>query len=317
MRGIFAATLLLAACGARSALTQQDAGPTDRRIVDSWWGAEPGCPPGASYCKGRCVDLSNDPANCGACGNVCGTTGHPVYCPRPGSCVNRQCEHHPGLCLCGYSWVNPETDNDHCGGCGNECATTAGFSCQGGACACGAGMTDCGGKCVDTAIDPTNCGACGFMCAPGTACVNGKCSPQCCYDAQNGSEPPSLSCSQGATWIAWEYVPSCDLLLVRIELHTNGGGVALLQDAGGKPGALLAQATMPSVSPPGWTGGDLAKPIPLQAGTTYWLAESTSYCSIAASGVAYTYYGGNSLSGSWDGPFKSHHWTSHLIGACE
>src|SRR4051794_23848920 len=29
------------------------------------------CPPGTSFCKNRCVYLSNDPQNCGSCGNVC------------------------------------------------------------------------------------------------------------------------------------------------------------------------------------------------------------------------------------------------------
>jgi hypothetical protein len=30
------------------------------------------CPPGQTDCGGTCVDLKNDPNNCGACGNVCG-----------------------------------------------------------------------------------------------------------------------------------------------------------------------------------------------------------------------------------------------------
>src|SRR5919199_1729481 len=30
-----------------------------------------GCQPGETLCAGQCVDLSSDPENCGACGNVC------------------------------------------------------------------------------------------------------------------------------------------------------------------------------------------------------------------------------------------------------
>jgi hypothetical protein len=93
--------------------------------------------------------------------------------------------------------------------------------------------------------------------------------------------------------------------------------VALLSDAGGKPGALLAEAALPFVSPADWTGGDFAAPIELQAGVTYWIAESTGICSTAAGGTPYTYYGGSTLMGPWDGPFNAHAWTSRLFGACE
>jgi len=33
------------------------------------------CPPGLTYCRGKCFDLSSDPCNCGACGNVCAGSG--------------------------------------------------------------------------------------------------------------------------------------------------------------------------------------------------------------------------------------------------
>jgi len=39
------------------------------------------CLPGYTLCAGRCLDLSSDPANCGACGNDCGSE----------ACVNGRC----------------------------------------------------------------------------------------------------------------------------------------------------------------------------------------------------------------------------------
>jgi hypothetical protein len=42
-----------------------------------------------SSCAGACVDLANDPANCGACGHACGPS-HPL-CDR-GQCKTAPCE---------------------------------------------------------------------------------------------------------------------------------------------------------------------------------------------------------------------------------
>jgi hypothetical protein len=47
--------------------TDADAGP----IVED---ALAPCPPNTFPCGGTCVNLATDPANCGACGAVCGRT---------------------------------------------------------------------------------------------------------------------------------------------------------------------------------------------------------------------------------------------------
>ncbi len=39
----------------------------------------PPCPPGTTRCAGTCVDLTNDPMNCGACGAACGAE-FPICC---------------------------------------------------------------------------------------------------------------------------------------------------------------------------------------------------------------------------------------------
>jgi hypothetical protein len=139
----------------------------------------------------------------------------------------------------------------------------------------------------------------------------------CCLDEQNTDYPPDTNC--GGTTIAWQYVPSCTIAVARIELHKNGGTVALLDSApDGSPGATLWSGALsgdPSATVT-WNGADVVPPIPLAAGHVYYLEESEGTCSIATDGVEYPYYG---LSGSstWDGPFQWHPWTSHVIGACK
>jgi hypothetical protein len=137
----------------------------------------------------------------------------------------------------------------------------------------------------------------------------------CCGDEQNTSYPPDTNCS-GIT-IAWQYVPSCDFSVARIELHKSGGTVALLDgNGGGPPGATLWSASLPSspTGEPAWEGADVVPPIPLTAGHIYYLEESEGTCSIASDGVQYPYYG--LWSYGWDGPYQWHPWTSHVIGTC-
>lgn len=73
------------------------------------------CPPGFTGCGGSCVDLSNDPLNCGACGvtcktgtccvGTCGTDCHDGGCCQDGYpccdtpfgkfCCSHKCNHSP------------------------------------------------------------------------------------------------------------------------------------------------------------------------------------------------------------------------------
>ena len=65
---------------------------------------DPLCPPGQQFCSGMCIDVVNDAANCGSCGNVC-PTGMPCIagtCTCPATmkyCANVQmCKDENATC---------------------------------------------------------------------------------------------------------------------------------------------------------------------------------------------------------------------------
>ena len=133
----------------------------------------------APYCAG----LSNDPNNCGACGNSCGTNGVCTSgtctlvcpsgqkgCPASGTCI---------------------PDNTCCQS--GECTIT-GEVCPmpGGTCACPAGERECAGSlmsCISNSACCTNadCTLSGQMCTtPGQPC---GCTKQCCVPSDCPNEP--------------------------------------------------------------------------------------------------------------------------------
>ncbi|MBW2454707.1 MAG: hypothetical protein JRI68_09355 [Deltaproteobacteria bacterium] len=127
------------------------------------------CAAGLTDCAGACVDLNEDGAHCGGCGNVCGGG---VVCAA-GACSTSGCP--DGLTQCGSSCVNTDEDPANCGECGNVCdpqAEPAGNVCNLGSCqsACTGGMVDCGGSCVDTQSDPDHCGGCNNACQSSQVC---------------------------------------------------------------------------------------------------------------------------------------------------
>jgi len=130
---------------------------------------EGACPAGMVSCHGKCVNLDNDPLNCGYCDNECpGKLGDP--------CVKRQCQKackgHPGLTDCGEVCADTKNDPNNCGSCGL---------------ACGCGQVCTAGFCVTPA-------ACGF---DGAACTTGN--PCCAVDA--AGNPTGLVCLAGVCGI--------------------------------------------------------------------------------------------------------------------
>ncbi len=197
----FAAVSLLAcisiACGGR---TTTDGG--DGRVPDAVAGdgisggdvvpTDGTCPAGLIVCGASCVDLSNDPLNCGGCGMTC-----PSGANGTASCASGMC----GLtCTAGFGncdgnaangcETNVQTDGSHCGMCGRACMGS-GNTCTAGMCTmgtCPTGRADCDGNTMngcetDTTGDLMNCGACGTRCmtANGTpSCTMGACATASC-----------------------------------------------------------------------------------------------------------------------------------------
>jgi hypothetical protein len=168
--------------------------PTTNPMTVTTPGYPPGCCPADPEvlhplrCGTTCVDYLDDPANCGACGNVCddGT------CCSNGACRSVCGE---GQTWCGGQCADLENDNANCGACGNACGD--GTCCSGGSCEsfCPAGQVWCDGQCVDLQSDDTSCGSCGHACGDGTCCSDGVCASMCaagqtwcdgqCADLQN------------------------------------------------------------------------------------------------------------------------------------
>lgn len=155
------------ACGGTN--TMGDAAPSDGVASDTG----SGCRVGEATCDGRCVNIDNDPAHCGRCGNAC---------PGGQVCTSGRCAATcaSGEMTCAGRCANVSFDNANCGTCGNACSGST--ICQGGTCRCAAQsppLTLCAGACVATNTDPANCGMCGRACAAGEVCNAGTCATMC------------------------------------------------------------------------------------------------------------------------------------------
>ena len=135
---LMAAGLLVPACTAST---------EGASLVDS------GVPQGSAACPGAlvtcgdtCVDVSADPANCGACGNVCA----------------------PGAT------------------CAPDASDASGRSACRGATTCGPGTVRCDAECADLATSFGHCGACEVACRANEACVAGACTAAARGDGTDG-----------------------------------------------------------------------------------------------------------------------------------
>jgi hypothetical protein len=117
------------------------------------------CPAGQTYCPaglgGRCLDLSTDRVNCGACGVEC------------------------------YDWFS-EGDKSIAACLYGKCSMV----CNDGWANCNGSESD---ECeVNVRSDPMNCGGCGNVCdaVAGQACVEGRCVVEPCGQVQDAGEVP-------------------------------------------------------------------------------------------------------------------------------
>jgi hypothetical protein len=166
------------------------------------------CAPGLTECALRCVDLANDPNNCGACGNVC---------PPNVSCVGGVCggsgDGAPGDATLGDGDDGSNADGDdtgypdgpgrdgfggddssenlgdactppydnaqHCGDCFTVCSgindtckpVDGGYACMP---LCNQSLSECNGQCYDLTSDPNHCGNCNTVCFS-QICQNSQC----------------------------------------------------------------------------------------------------------------------------------------------
>ena len=152
-----------------------DAGPTCTDGVDD------DCDGEDDDCDGdfdEDVDLTQDEANCGACGNGC-VAPHSI-----GTCSASECT---------YECVDGFYDYDDQPGCEYQC-----FQTNGGVERCDFADNDCDGledEGFDTNTDEDNCGGCGQLCRPAHAtpeCTGGVCGFTDCDDGYanvDGDDP--------------------------------------------------------------------------------------------------------------------------------
>jgi hypothetical protein len=163
------------------------------------------------------VDLSNDPKNCNACGQVCGKGREcllgscaEIACPADGGGDGTVCAQAGGglgTC-CSGGCVNTFSNLANCGTCGNACQQ--GQSCDFGSCVigdcaspgyAGGSCTQDGGRlgtcCSGVCTVPgsnQDCGQCGVVCPAATSCeLHLETSPP--YQCLSGSG--RVDCSDG------------------------------------------------------------------------------------------------------------------------
>jgi hypothetical protein len=252
--------------------------------------------------------------------------GQPKLCAPPNDpCKTGMCDEGTDACIIVTGNEGAACDD------GSPCTT--GTTCVMGDCSGGSpsnpgAACDDGDPCSTSSVcQGIDCVPTGMIavCADGDMCCpagcdelsDGDCQPACCGDFLNQGAP-SNNCSQGATWIAWKYVPTCSFPLETLALHTDSGSVAVLSDSNDFPGAVLFQGPLGPPDPQGWLTASVSPAVNLVGGQTYWIAENVGVCSIAAAGVDYPYYGSfGNLAGPWDGPFVGGHaWTfkAHPLG---
>jgi hypothetical protein len=199
-------------------------------------------------CGGACVDLEQDPFNCGGCNITCpaGTSCQWGACRSAVDCAQAapgtDCPFSStaeGIC-CGGRCIDPSTDDANCTGCGLTCpqgaictlenctfpdggqtSPTAPADCSGlddgspcGPAGGGSPYYCCSGVCVTyLGINFSTCAACGFACpACGPGCPVGS----ACVETDGAGACLPLGCNLGGTGDACAFGPRVEELATTI-----------------------------------------------------------------------------------------------------
>jgi hypothetical protein len=149
------------------------------------------CPLGLEKCDGACVDVLNDAANCGACGDRCGGTEG-----REQSCIAGECNCPRGFTTCRADaelvhCALEESDVENCGGCSIACAE--GEVCSAGRCSGEGETTPDGGMDAgssDGSVPAESCFPDGIATAACQECATSSCCSTC-----TGGCPALVACA--------------------------------------------------------------------------------------------------------------------------
>jgi len=174
----------------------------------------PACVPGLIHCNGNCMNVADDPDNCGSCGHRCPSgqpcsggicsSGIPGIPATPGITATSTTSGTPGSPSCTSGQTNCygtcadlQSDATHCGACNIKCAS--GKVCSAGSCtiSCSAGQNNCGGSCINTQTSSQHCGKCNNPCSSGQTCQNGKCG---LYASVMTLDPHEVCINSGKSW---------------------------------------------------------------------------------------------------------------------
>ena len=134
------------------------------------------------------ISLTNDVANCGMCGKMCGALANATPGCAASTCGIGSCNTGYGNCdgnAANGCETNTTNNVANCGACGKNCPALANASTSCVASACGLGACNAGfGNCDNNAAngcesnllsDASNCGMCGKACGAGQICSAGAC----------------------------------------------------------------------------------------------------------------------------------------------
>ena len=137
-----------------------------------------------------------------------------------------------------------------------------------------------------------------------------------CGEGVNITSPPADNCSGSGA--AFEYVPQTNVVVTRLELHTQQGVVGLLDSDCAKPGKVLFLGSLANPgAPTDWRGADVNPPIKLLAKHRYFIYGAPAQpCSSSVKGVEVREFTAPGPNGPWEGPFGGIVWSARIAGAC-